>query len=61
MTLKKAMSILQKDAEFCGLEFNKYLGILAMHRSAFPAEVTEAWDRYKDHMAWVRLQAEEAA
>lgn len=60
MTLKKAMSILQEDAEFCGLEFNKYLGILAMHRSAFPAEVIEAWDRYKDHMAWVRLQAEEA-
>ena len=58
MTLKRAMSILQKDAEFCGMEFNKYMGTVAMHRNAFPTEVLEAWDRYKDHMAWVRLQAE---
>jgi len=61
MTLKKAMSILQKDAIFCGMEFHQYLGTLAMHTSAFPAEVLEAWNRYKDHMAWVRLQEKEAS
>ena len=58
MTLKKAMDILQKDADFCGVNINKYLDMVAMHRHAFPNEVLEAWDRYKDHMAWVRLQAE---
>lgn len=58
MTLKKAMTILQKDADFCGMNINKYLDTVAMHRHAFPNEVLEAWDRYKDHMAWVRLQAE---
>jgi len=58
MTLKKAMTILQKDADFCGMNINKYLGVVAMHRHAFPNEVLEAWDRYKDHIAWVRLQAE---
>jgi hypothetical protein len=53
------MSILQKDAEFCGMELNKYLASVGLHRGAFSAEVLEAWDRYIDHLAWDRLQAEE--
>ncbi len=49
MNLKAAMKILSKDAEFCGLEFQKYLGTVAMHRGAFPAKVLEAFDVWAEH------------
>lgn len=50
MTLKKAMKVLEKDAEFCGMEFNKYLGTVAMHRGAFPQSVKDAFDVYAEHI-----------
>lgn len=50
MTLKGAMSVLKKDAEFCGMEFNKYLGTVAMHRGAFPQSVLKAFDVYAEHI-----------
>ena len=50
MTLKAAMKVLEKDAEFCGLEFNKYLGTVAMHRGAFPQSVLAAFDVYAAHI-----------
>lgn len=49
MTLKKAMAVLKKDAEFCGMEFNKYLGYVGMHRGAFPQGVLAAFDVYAEH------------
>lgn len=50
MTLRQAMKVLEKDAVFCGLEFNKYLGTLAMHKSAFPQSVKDAFDVYAEHI-----------
>jgi hypothetical protein len=50
MTLKRAMSLLKKDAEYCGLEFNQYLGYVGMHRGAFPQGVLAAFDVYAEHM-----------
>lgn len=50
MTLKGAMSVLKKDAEFCGMEFNKYLGTVGMHRSWFPQSVLKAFDVYAEHI-----------
>ena len=50
MTLKRAMRILSKDAEFCGMELNKYLGTVAMHRGAFPQSVLAAFDVYAEHI-----------
>lgn len=50
MTLKRAMSLLKKDAEFCGMEFNQYLGYVGMHRGAFPQGVLAAFDAYAEHM-----------
>ena len=50
MTLNKALKILQKDAEFCGMELHKYLGTVAMHRGAFPQSVLSAFDVYAEHM-----------
>jgi len=49
MTLKKALSVLKKDAEFCGMEFNQYLGTVGMHRGAFPSVVLAAFDTYAEH------------
>lgn len=49
MTLKRAMKVLEKDAEFCGLEFHKYLGTVAMHRGAFPQSVLAAFDVWAEH------------
>ena len=49
MTLKKAMKVLEKDAEFCGLEFNQYLGYVGMHRGAFPQGVLEAFDVWAEN------------
>ena len=49
MTLNAAMKVLKKDAEFCGLEFNQYLGYVGMHRGAFPQGVLEAFDTYAEH------------
>jgi len=56
MTLKKAMSVLKKDAEFCGMEFNQYLGTVAMHRGAFPSVVLAAFDVWAEN----RRQEKEA-
>lgn len=55
MKLKKAMKILEKDAEFCGLEFQKYLGTVAMHRGAFPQGVLEAFDVWAEHKRQEKL------
>jgi hypothetical protein len=50
MTLKGAMSVLKKDAEFCGMELNQYLGTVGMHRGAFPQSVLKAFDVYAEHI-----------
>lgn len=50
MNLRQAMKILSKDAEFCGMELNKYLGTVAMHRGAFPVNVLTAFDVYAEHI-----------
>ncbi len=50
MNLKTAMKVLSKDAEFCGMELNKYLGTVAMHRGAFPQSVLAAFDVYAEHV-----------
>lgn len=55
MKLKAAMKILEKDAEFCGLEFQKYLGTVAMHRGAFPSKVLEAFDVWAEHKRQEKL------
>ena len=49
MTLNAAMKVLEKDAEFCGMEFNQYLGYVGMHRGAFPQGVLAAFDTYAEH------------
>lgn len=54
MTLQRAMSLLKKDAEFCGMEFNQYLGYVGMHRGAFPQGVLAAFDAYAEHMQRAR-------
>lgn len=46
MTLKRAIATLEKDAEFCGLEFDKYLERVMQSRGAFPRTVLEALDVY---------------
>lgn len=56
MTLKKALAVLKKDAEFCGLEWNKYLGYVGMHRGAFPQGVLAAFDVYGEHKQAERRQ-----
>ena len=50
MTLNAAMKILQKDAEWCGLEFNKYLGLIGQSRGAFHQRVLTAFDVYREHI-----------
>ena len=50
MTLNAAMKILQKDADWCGLEFNKYLGLIGQSRGAFPQSVLAAFDVYREHI-----------
>ena len=57
MTLNRAMKVLEKDAEFCGLEFNMYLGYVGMHRGSFPQGVLEAFDVWAENRR--RERAEE--
>lgn len=58
MTLKKAMTILYKECEFLGMNFNDLENFLLESPGAFSSETITAHRRYLDHRAWVRLQAE---
>ena len=49
MTLNRAMKVLEKDAEWCGMSFNTYLGYVGMHRGAFPQGVLEAFDVWAEN------------
>ena len=51
MTLRQAMKVLEKDAVFCGVsDINKYLGNVAMHRTAYPQYVLAAFDVWAEHI-----------
>jgi hypothetical protein len=49
MTLRKAMRTLQKDAEFLGMGFTRYLGTVASNPGIFPQGVLEAYDVFASH------------
>ena len=56
MTLKKAMTILYKECEFLGMNFNDLENFLLESPGAFSSETIAAHRRYLDHLAWLRLQ-----
>lgn len=58
MTLKRAMTILNKEREFLGVHWEQLFALFKESPAIFNESAHEAYRRYRDHIAWEALQAE---
>ena len=56
MTLKSAMTILYKECEFLGINFNDLENLFKESPAIFNENAHTAYRRYRDHIAWEALQ-----
>ena len=56
MTLKSAMTILNQEREFLGVEWEKLFSLLKESPAIFNENAHAAYRRYRDHIAWEALQ-----
>ena len=56
MTLKNAMTILNREREFLGVEWEKLFSLFRESPAIFNENAHTAYRRYHDHIAWEALQ-----
>ena len=56
MTLKSAMTILNREREFLGVEWEKLSSLFRESPAIFNENAHTAYRRYRDHIAWEALQ-----